>query len=159
MEYLAMKTTEETSRSLANDLLNPVVSMARLMLRKYGNFGPFGYFMDEERNVRRATLEIPRLPADPNALMRLLTDHLRKKTSHGSIRGVATGVNVTLAKPSAEEYADALVVHIELQDGYAAEAILPYQIIGGQLKGLLPRRVVFGQIHVNNTVRTIYPET
>lgn len=153
-----MKSSEETSRSLANDLLNPVVSLARIMLRKYGNFGPFGYYMDGERNVRRATLEIPRLPSDPTVLMRLLTDHLRKKISQGAILGLATGVNVTLAKPSAEEFTDAMVVHIELRDGYAAEAILPYQLIGGQLKGLLPRRVVFGQIHVNNTVRTIYPE-
>jgi hypothetical protein len=151
-----MKTAEELNQSVANDLFHPVVSLARLMLRKYGNFGPFGFYMDEERQVRRATVEIPRLPSDPAALMRIVTEQLQHKAAHPEVTGAATAANVSLRQPSDEGYADAILVHIELRDGYSTEAELPYQMLGGQLKGLLPRRVVFGQIRVKNTPQSIF---
>jgi hypothetical protein len=153
-----MKTAEELSQGLANDLFQPVVSLARLMLRKYGNFGPFGFYMDEERQVRRATVEIPRLPSDPAALMRIVTEQLRHKAAHPEVTGAATAVNVSLHEPSPEGYADAILVHIELRDGYSTQAELPYQMLGGHLKGVLPRRVVLGQIRVKKTPQSIFLE-
>ena len=137
------KTVEQ---KIANELLNTVMTFARLVLRRYGELGPFGFEMNTEKQVSRAKLEIPRLPLDPQRQYQLLREHLRKDAQRGRILAAAMAANIALQEPSKEGYSDAVRVHIEQKNGYCTEAIVPYRMIGGQAWGLLPRRIVFGQI-------------
>jgi uncharacterized membrane protein len=83
-------------------------------------------------------------------LLQLLEDQLAERCSKQEIIAGATGVNVTMDKPSAEGYTDALLVEIEHQSGYSVKAFVPYRMSGGQLLGLLPRIVRFGGIRVQD---------
>lgn len=130
----------------ATQLLNAAMSYARLILRRYGELAPFAFGMDHDGNVARETLEIPRLPRDPERLFRLLSEHVAERIRRGFIQGVAICANVTLAAPSQEGYADAILLTIEQQSGHALQVTVPYKIYGGQLHNLLPRRIAVGQL-------------
>jgi hypothetical protein len=146
-----MKTAAEEIRLTpdernATQLLNAVMSYARLILRRYGQLAPFAFVMDREGQTFRETLNIPRLPLDPERLWKLLSDHVATRVRQGRFQGIAMAANVTLREKSAEGYADAVIVSIELESGYAIEVTVPYRILGGQMHNLLPRRIVLGKM-------------
>ncbi|MBT9330996.1 hypothetical protein [Paracidobacterium acidisoli] len=146
-----MAVTEQTQdQKVANELLNAAMSFARVVLRRYGELGPFGFFMDNDRQVERAKLDIPRLPRDPERLYHLLGEYLVKEARRGSIKAAVMAANIALSQPSKEGYRDAVLLHIEQKNGYCTEAVIPYRIIGGQLRNLLPRRIAFGQIEATD---------
>ena len=130
----------------ATQLLNASMTYARLFLKRYGQLAPFGFSMDRDGNVVRVTLEIPRLPRDPERLFKLLTEHVAERIRRGLLQGVAVCANVSLAKPSQEGYTDAIDLTIEQESGHAVQVTVPYRIIGGQLHNLLPRRVALGKL-------------
>lgn len=140
----------------ATQLLNAAMSYARLILRRYGQLGPFGFGIDREGEVARETLNIPRLPHDPERLWKLLGDHMRERVRRRALQGLAMAANVTLDEPSAEGYADAVVVSIELEKGFAVEVTVPYRIYGGHLHNLLPRRIALGKPQREDTQPKIF---
>jgi hypothetical protein len=146
----------EQGRRRANQLLNAVMSFARIILRKYGELGPFGYSMDREGQISRETLEIPRLPTDPKRLWKLLAEQMQRQARRGAVEAVAMAANVSLADPSAEGYGDAVVINIEEESGYAIEVTVPYRIYGGNLKNLLPRRIALGAMVVDDAVPHLF---
>lgn len=141
---------KDRPHKLANQLLNASMTYARLILRKYGELGPFGFAVDREGNVKRETLDIPRLPRDPARLWKLLGEHMAGQISRGNLEAVAMAANITLPEPSREGYADGVLVEIEVeiehQSGYAIDITVPYRVYGGQLRNLLPRRVALGEM-------------
>jgi len=143
-----MKTAQEREQKIANQLLNASLSYARLILRKYGELGPFGFSIDRDGNVHRETVEIPRLPSDPSRLWKLLGEHVAEKVRGGEVQAVAVAANVTLREPSREGYADAIVLTIERSSGPALEVTVPYRIYGGHFWTLLPRRIALGELQV-----------
>ena len=146
----------EQGRRRANQMLNAVMSFARIILRKYGELGPFGYSMDREGQISRETLEIPRLPSDPKRLWKLLAEQMQRQARRGAVQAVAMAANVSLAEASAEGYGDAVVINIEEESGYAIEVTVPYRIYGGQLKNLLPRRIALGKMVVDDAVPHLF---
>ena len=137
--------TEQDNRRIATQLMNTAMTYARVILRRYGELGPFGYAMNREGEVVRQTLEIPRLPSDPQRLWKLLGEHVQERAQRGLVQEVAMAANVSLTEPSAEGYADAVAMAIEVEGGYAIEVTVPYRIYGGQLRNLLPRRIAVGK--------------
>jgi hypothetical protein len=135
----------------ATQLLNAAMSYARLILRRYGELAPFAFAMDREGQIARETIEIPRLPRDPERQYTLLTEHIVERIRRGAIQAVAIAANVLLAAPSEEGYTDAVVLTIEQQSGRALQVTVPYRIYGGQFFHLLPRRIALGQHAVEET--------
>jgi hypothetical protein len=144
---------------VANQLLNATMAYGRLILRKYGELGPYGFSMDSEGQIARETLELPRLPSDPNRLWKLLKEHMTDRARRGLVQAVAMAANVTLDRPSAEGFDDAVLICIEEAHGYAVEATIPYRIYGGQLRNLLPRRIALGEMLVEDAVCHIFART
>ena len=144
------------TRDDANELLNAAVSYARRMLRRYGEFGPFGFSLDEKRELVNETVPRTDLPPDPAMLLELLHDQLAERSSKKEIIAAATAANVTLGKTSAEGFSDALLVEIEHQSGYCIKAFVPYKIGGGHLFGLLPRYIRFGAVQLQNGVARLF---
>ncbi len=138
--------TEEDNRRIATQLMNTAMTYARVILKRYGELGPFGFSMSREGEVSRETLEIPRLPDDPKRQWKLLGEHMAARARRGVVQAVAMAANVSLAEPSAEGYVDAVAMTIEVEGGYAIEVTVPYKIYGGQLKNLLPRRIAVGKV-------------
>ncbi len=135
----------------ATQLLNASMAYARLILKRYGQLAPFGFSMDRDGNVVRETIEIPRLPRDPERMFKLLTEHIAERIRRGLIQGVAVCANVSLATPSQEGYTDAVDLTIELESGHALQVTVPYRILGGQLYNLLPRRIALGKLDSEET--------
>jgi hypothetical protein len=156
IEIASAQSREERGRRVANQLLNATMSYGRLILRRYGQLGPFGFSMDRDGNVKRETLEIPRLPTDPNRLWKLLQEHIVDRARRSLIQAAAIAANVTLDQPSAEGYSDAVFVDIEEAHGYAVRVTIPYRIYGGQLRNLLPRRIALGTMLVEDAVCQIF---
>ena len=132
------------------------MSYARLILRRYGELGPFGFAMDREGQIFRETVDLPRLPTDAQRLWKLLAQHMADRVRRGAAQALAMAANVSLSEPSAEGYRDAVVVNIEEESGYAIDVTIPYKIMGGQLRNLLPRRIVLGKMMVADTVCRIF---
>ena len=156
IEITSAQSGEERGRRAANQLLNAAVSYGRLILRRYGELGPFGFSMDREGNVTRETLEIPRLPTDPRRQWKLLEEHIIDRARRGLIQGMAMAANVSLDEPSAEGFRDAVLIDIEEKHGYAVRVTIPYRIYGGQLHNLLPRRIALGKMVVEDAAGHIF---
>ena len=148
--------SEKQSRDDANELLNAAVNYAKRMLRKYGEFGPFGFSLNQQRELVNETVPRKDLPPDPAMLLQLLQDQLTERSSNKEIIAAATAANVTLAKVSEEGFSDALLVEIEHQNGYCIKAFVPYRMAGGQLLGVLPRVVRFGAVQVQNGAARLF---
>ena len=148
--------SEKQSRDDANELLNAAVNYARRMLRKYGEFGPFAFSLNEQRELVNETAPHKDLPPDPEMLLDLLRQELAERSGSKEIIAAATAANVTLAKASEEGFSDALLVEIEHQNGYCIKAFIPYRMAGGQLFGVLPRVVRFGAVQVQNGAARLF---
>jgi hypothetical protein len=140
-----MTTEVDRNRHIATQLMNAAMTYARLILRRYGEIGPFGFSMKPDGEIAREVLEIPRLPQDPARQWKLLAEHVKERARKGKLQAVALGANVSLAEPSAEGYVDAVDLTIEAAGGYAVQVTVPYRIYGGHLKNLIPRRIAVGK--------------
>ena len=143
-------------RDDANELLNISVNYARRMLRRYGEFGPFAFSLNLKRELVNETTPRKDLPPDPALLLDLLQEQLAERSHQKEIIAASTAVNVTLGKPSAEGFTDALLVEIEHQSGYCVKAFVPYRIGGGQLFRLLPRYIRFGAAQTQDGVARLF---
>lgn len=140
--------TEEAIREDANEVLNACVSYAKRMLRKYGEFGPFAYRMNEDGKVALEVVAQHDMPPEPAMLLDLLYQQLAERAKKGLLEAAGTTSNVTMGKPSDEGFVDAVMVEIEHKSGYCVRAFVPYRITGGQLHGVFPRVVRFGKLRV-----------
>ena len=143
---LADQLESERIREDANDVLNASVSYAKRMLRRYGEFGPFGFAMNPDGDVNMEPVAQKDMPADPTMLLSLLIQQLTERARKGKLRAAASASNVTMGKPSNEGYTDAIMIDIEHESGYCVKAFVPYRMSGGQLFGFFPRIVRFGAI-------------
>lgn len=148
--------SEEQIREDANELLNACVSYSKRMLRKFGEFGPFGYRMNEEGDVIMERIAQQEMPPDASLLLGLLHQQLSEKAGRGIVFAAATASNVTMAKPSEEGYSDAVMIEIEHRTGYSIKAFVPYRITGGQFHGFFPRVVRFGAIRTQNAEARLF---
>ncbi|HZD47430.1 MAG TPA: hypothetical protein VE178_01680 [Silvibacterium sp.] len=137
---------EEQVREDANDVLNASVSYAKRMLRRYGEFGPFGFAMNPDGEVKMEAIAQQDMPPDPAMLLDLLQQQLRERAKRGRLRAAASASNVTMRQTSNEGYSDAIMIDIEHESGYCVKAFVPYRMSGGQFFGFFPRIVRFGAI-------------
>jgi hypothetical protein len=151
-----MAETDELVREDANDLLNAGVSYAKRMLRKYGEFGPFGYRLNEEGDVVMERIAQQEMPPDPALLLSLLRQQLAEKATRGGMTAAAMASNVSMANASDEGYTDAIMIEIEHRKGYAVKAFVPYKITGGQLRGFFPRVVRFGVLRTQDAATQLF---
>jgi hypothetical protein len=151
-----MAETEEQVREDANELLNASVSYAKRMLRKFGEFGPFGYQMNEEGDVVMERIVQQEMPPDAALLLSLLRQQLAEKAHRGLLTATAMASNVTMAKASDEGYTDAIMIEIEHHSGYSVKAFVPYRITGGQFHGFFPRVIRFGAIRTQDAAATLF---
>ena len=140
------RVESEKIREDANDVLNASVSYAKRMLRRYGEFGPFGFVMNGDGDLKLEPVAQRDLPADPGMLLNLLQQQLAERARRGTLRAAASASNVTMGKASSEGFADAIMIDIEHETGYCVKAFVPYRITGGQFFGFFPRIIRFGAI-------------
>jgi hypothetical protein len=146
----------EQIREDANDVLNASVSYAKRMLRRYGEFGPFGFAMNQDGDVKMVAIAQQDMPPDVSMLLDLLQQQLVERARRGALRAAASASNVTMGKASSEGYADAIMVDIEHESGYCVKAFVPYRVTGGQFYGFFPRVVRFGAIRTQEGAARLF---
>jgi hypothetical protein len=146
----------EQIREDANDVLNASVSYAKRMLRRYGEFGPFGFAMNQDGDVKMVAIAQQDMPPDVSMLLDLLQQQLAERARRGALRAAASASNVTMGKASSEGYADAIMVDIEHESGYCVKAFVPYRVTGGQFYGFFPRVVRFGAIRTQEGAARLF---
>jgi hypothetical protein len=149
-EVIAEMATEEQIREDANEVLNACATYAKRMLRRYGQFAPFGYRMNQDGNVVLEVVAQHDMPPEPAMLLELLYGQLAERAKKGLLVAAGTASNVTLGKASDEGFVDAVMVEIEHRSGYSVQAYVPYRITGGQLHGVFPRVLRFGKLRVQD---------
>jgi hypothetical protein len=147
---------KEQVREDANDVLNASVSYAKKMLRRYGEFGPFGFTMNRDGDVKMEPIAQQDMPPEPAMLLDLLYQQLGERAKRGSLRAAACASNVSMQKASDEGYTDAIMVDIEQQSGYCVKAFVPYRVTGGQFHGFFPRIVRFGAIRTQEGAARLF---
>jgi hypothetical protein len=150
MEVIAEMATEEQIREDANEVLNACATYAKRMLRRYGQFAPFGYRMNLDGDVVLEVVAQHDMPPEPAMLLELLYGQLAERAKKGLLVAAGTASNVTLGKASDEGFVDAVMVEIEHRSGYSVQAYVPYRITGGQLHGVFPRVLRFGKLRVQD---------
>jgi hypothetical protein len=141
---------EEQVREDANEVLNACVSYAKRMLRRYGQFGPFGYRMNLDGDVLLEAVAQHDMPPEPPMLLALLYQQLEERAKKGLLIAAGTASNVTMSKALEDGFTDAVMVEIEHRAGYSVQAFVPYKITGGQFYRLFPRVVRFGKLRVQD---------
>jgi hypothetical protein len=145
-EVMEAMATESQVREDANEVLNASVSYAKRMLRRYGEFAPFGYRMNQDGDVQLEVVAQHDMPPEPAMLLELLYEQLGERARKKLLVAAATASNVTMGRASDEGFTDAVMVEIEHHSGYCVRAFVPYKITGGQLHGFFPRVVRFGAL-------------
>jgi len=148
--------TQAETQTPTERLMQPLMTQARALLRRYGTLGPVAFAMLMGGQVERISVTPKRLPPDPEELKTALLEHLAQQSATGQWQGAAIAAHFPLEQPSPEGFEDAIIGHVEMKDGSVLQATLPYRVTGGQLGGIIPRKVVFGEIHVNNTASTLF---
>jgi hypothetical protein len=149
-EVIREMATEEEIREDANEVLNACTTYAKRMLRRYGQFGPFGYRMKTDGDVVLEAVAQHDMPPDPALLLDLLYQQFGERAKKGLLVAAGAASNVTMEKPSSEGFLDAVMVEIEHKSGYCVKAFVPYRITGGQLFNFFPRVVKFGALRVQD---------
>jgi hypothetical protein len=147
---------DEQVRADANDLLNACASYAKRMLRKYGEFAPFGYRINADGDAVLEPVAQSEMPPDPALLLGLVRQQLAERARKGLTEAVATASNVTVTTPSAEGYMDAVMIEIEHKHGYRVDAFVPYTITGGQFWRFFPRVVRFGKLRTQEGTAHVF---
>jgi hypothetical protein len=155
-KVIGAMATEEQIREDANEVLNASVSYAKRMLRRYGEFAPFGYRMNLDGDVQLEIVAQHEMPPEPELLLDLLHEQLAERARKGLLVAAGTASNVTMGKASDEGYTDAVMVEIEHREGYSTQAFVPYKVTGGQLHGIFPRVVRFGTLRVQERAPRLF---
>jgi hypothetical protein len=150
------RVEDKRVREDANDVLNASVSYAKRMLRRYGEFGPFGFVMNRDGDVRMEAIAQKEIPADPGMLLELLQQQMAERAKRGNLRAAASASNVTMQKASEDGYVDAIMVDIEHESGYCVKAFVPYRTSGGQFFGFFPRIVRFGGLRTQEGAARLF---
>lgn len=107
-------------------LLNELYPFAEKMLRTYGEFNPFGGYIDATARMVHASLED--IDAEESGIDKLnrLVDGLRRIIVEKEARACGFVVNVTLPSDNGVDKEDAIRVFLEHKDGYCADVFYCY---------------------------------
>ena|ERR1700744_1804800 len=133
----------------AEKLTKSVLYVADVLLKKFGEFLPYGGYMElNGRNVivgvKDQNTEHPKSQDMLDALRSSFQQQARAKRC----RAIAFVVDVTLRSPGSDRKRDAIQVGIEHRDGYAVNVFFPYEVVN--------KKVVYGDRFAEQRKREIF---
>jgi uncharacterized protein YuzB (UPF0349 family) len=123
-----------TPKQECEELMNEVLPLAERMLRQYGEFYPYGgYVNDEGKVVHVGSREQGTDKPKSKSLIRILKDSFVEQAKHGICRATAIVYDVVVTAPMGGKKIDAIQVCLDHCDGYSAEVFQPYQLVEGRV--------------------------
>lgn len=135
-------------RAELDALLDLLLKFAQQMLRKRGEFFPFGGTVSSEGQVSMTAADTGDQRPASQAVVELLAGGMRAQASAGQIRAAAICYDSRFT-PEGGAKTDAIAVSLEHRDGDAVLVMQPYSkgrftgLKFGQLVALAPERRVF----------------
>jgi hypothetical protein len=115
-------------------LMRAVLPLAEKMLRRYGEFYPYGGYMKLDGTIVDVGAGDPDIEHPKSKdLIYILRSSFREMASANQCRAVAVVFNVAVSLPDSNRKSDAIQVCVEHADGYSAEVFFPYQMIGREI--------------------------
>lgn len=115
-------------------LVNSMLPVAERMLKKYGEFYPYGVFMGPDGSITHvgaADLDTDRPKSGD--LIFILKNLVREMAAKGECKAAGVAFDVLVSLPTSGGKVDAIQLNIEHADGYSAEVFFPYRLIDGEL--------------------------
>jgi hypothetical protein len=115
-------------------LMNAVLPLAQRMLRRYGEFYPFGNYMKPDGTIVEVGAASPDTDHPKSKdLIYLLRSSFQELARTNRCKVVALVFDIAVPVPKSTRKSDAIQVCIEHEDGYSVEVFFPYQIIDDQV--------------------------
>lgn len=132
-----------------NSLLNELLPFAKQCLERYGEFFPFGAYVDAGGGIGHVSGYTGVEQAKSDELINLMIQGFRTMAMAGEIRGTCICLDVRRLQPGATEKSDAICARLEHENGETFDVYLPYhrhasgEYEYGELFASLGRRVIF----------------
>ena len=130
-------------------LLNFLLSFARQMVSKHGEFHPFGASMNDQGQISAFAADTGSEFPESTEVIELLEGSFRQLARKGEIRASGICLDVRISAPEATKMVDAIQAKLEHKNGEAANVILPYR------RGFLGR-TKYGQISASQGTPQIF---
>jgi len=114
-------------------LLNALIPFAQEMLKKHGEFYPFGASVDAKGEVAAQAADPGEENPDSQVVIEMLLAGMREEAKRGEIRAAGICYDSRLVPPGKTEKTDAIACRLEHQNGEAIQTFVPYR------KGFLGR--------------------
>jgi hypothetical protein len=118
-------TPRPPERDELDALLDPLLKFAQQMLRKQGEFFPFGGTISDEGQVSLTAADTGDERPKSQEVIELLAGGMRTQATAGQIRAAAICYDSRFT-PEGGEKTDAIAVSLEHRDGDAALVMQPY---------------------------------
>jgi hypothetical protein len=118
----------------AEALINAVLPVAEKMLRKYGEFYPYGGYLRTDRTIGLLGVADPDsdYPKSKDVLF-VLRDSLREMAERRECIAGAVVFDVKIVPSRADQESDAIQANIDHQDGSSVEVFFPYQLFNVEI--------------------------
>jgi len=125
----------DSPREQLNSLLDPSVSFAQDMLKKHGEFFPFGMALKPDNAVELVAGYTGSEHPPSSEIIELLIEGFRSKATNGKIIGLAITYMVTVRADASAPKTDAIQIALEHRENDFVNVIYPYSIdSSGQIK-------------------------
>ena len=119
-----------SSKQESEALLNALLPFAEKMLRKNGEFYPYGGYMKPDGTIVQVGATDPDTEHPKSKdLIYVLRSSLRELARRKECKAVAIVFDVTVTLPNSNQTGDAIQISIEHAEKYAAEVFFPYHCI------------------------------
>ncbi len=125
-------------------LLREIMPITQERLQQSNGFLPVGVLVEVDGTVRRVGSAAGPESAAKEAVA-LLREELRHAVENGSVRSAAVAADVRIwRRKDGQEASNAVSVHVEHQDGYCVDLLIPYKVRKGLISKLTSKpHVIF----------------
>jgi hypothetical protein len=124
-----MNAKQESER-----LMNAMLPLAEKMLRRYGEFHPYGGYMKLDGTIVDVGAEDPDTDHPKSKdLIYVLRSSFREMANTNQCKAVAVVFDVAVNLPNSNRKSDAIQICVDHADGYSAEVFFPYQIVNNEV--------------------------
>ena len=115
-------------------LMNAILPVAEKMLRKYGEFYPYGGCMKLDGSITHIGATDPDTDRPKSKdLIYILRSSIREMADRHECKAVALAFNVSITLPNSGQRSEAIQVCIEHVGDYSVEVFLPYRLTDGEI--------------------------
>ncbi len=144
----AEATSASTREAECENLLNAVLPFAEQMLKKEGEFYPFGAVLKVEGEIAYLAGYDGREQPPSQDIIHLLKTALVQGASSGQYEATVLVYGVKAKLPDSGQMSDAIAMSINHRAGYSVIIVLPYQLRNGQ--------IVYGEVFTQKGERDVF---